>query len=89
MLTTVVNKVKELGEDLSYMVVNNKLNVVVEDFVGFKPNGEEIYRAYDEDAVEDFLAWLEGQAQEVVYDYYSVYYLEGLTVCVGYASYDI
>ena len=40
MLTTVVNKVKELGEDLSYMVVNNKLNIVVEDFVGSNLTGK-------------------------------------------------
>ena len=89
MLEVVVNMLKELGEDVSYMMVREELYVTVEDFEGFDEDWSEIDREYNAEAVEDFLTWLEAQAQEVKGDYYKRYYLEDVVVCVGYASYDI
>lgn len=89
MLEVVVNMLKELGEDVSYMMVREELHVTIEDFDGFDEDWSEIDREYNEEAVEDFVEWLEAQAQEVEGDYYKYYHLEGVVVCVGYASYDI
>lgn len=89
MLEVVVNMLKELGEDVSYMMVREELHVTIEDFDGFDEDWSEIDREYDEEAVEGFVEWLEAQAQEVDGDYYKYYYLEDVVVRVGYASYNI
>lgn len=89
MLEVLVNMLKELGEDVSYMMVREELHVTIEDFDGFDEDWSEIDREYDEEAVEGFVEWLEAQAQEIDGDYYKYYYLEGVVVCVGYASYNI
>lgn len=89
MLEVVVNMLKELGEDVSYMMIREELHVTIEDFDGFDEDWSEIDREYNEEAVEGFVEWLEAQAQEVEGDYYKYYRLEGVVVCVGYASYDI
>lgn len=89
MLEVVVNMLKELGEDVSYIMVREELHVTIEDFDGFDEDWSEIDREYNEEAVEGFVEWLEAQAQEVEGDYYKYYHLEGVVVCVDYASYDI
>ena len=89
MLEVVVNKLKELGEDVSYMMVREELHVTIEDFDGFDEDWSEIDREYNVEAVDGFVEWLEAQAQEVEGYCYKRYHLEGIVVCVGYASYDI
>ena len=89
MLEVVVNMLKELGEDVSYMMVREELHVIIEDFDGFDEDWQEVDREYNVEAVEGFVEWLEAQAQQVEGDYYVRYRLQGVAVCVGYASYDI
>lgn len=89
MLEVLVNMLKELGEDVSYMMVREELYVTIEDFDGFDEDWQEVDREYNEEAIDELLEWLEAQAQEVEGDYYVRYHLQDVVVCVGYASYDI
>ena len=89
MLEVLVNMLKELGEDVSYSMIDGKLSVTVIDFDGFDEDWSEIERDYDEEAVEGFVEWLETHAHSVEEGYYSYYHLGDVVVCVGYASYDI
>ena len=89
MLEVLVNKLKALGEDVDYMMLSNEMCVTINDFEGFDENWEEVDREYNEEAVEEFITWLEDNAYQEEGDYYKYYYLEGVVVCVGYASFDI
>lgn len=70
----------------SRMDRDGDLHITVEDFAGFDEHWDEQLVEVD---VEDFLDWLEEEANEVEGDLYEYYYFDGFTVIVGYESFDI
>lgn len=65
---------------------------VFDDFVGFGDDGSEEYREFtDEEAVDDFLAYLDEHALSVErrHRMYPEWSFDGFTVTVSYSSYDI
>lgn len=85
----VIEKLVALGADVSYKVSDDEIDVVVKDFDGFDDDYCEIYRDYDEDAVESFEEWLEEHCVSCQLDFYQVYKFDGFSVSVGYESYDV
>ena len=89
MFNLVLEKLEKLGENVEYKVKDTEIKVVVLDFIGYNDNWEEVYRDYDEDAVEDFEEWLEDNCVSCQCDYYQYYEFDGFNVEIGYSSMDI
>lgn len=90
MMELLLAKLQELGADVSYDVRRGDLvAVTVLDFEGFGCGGEELYRDYDEDAIDDFCDWLEEECARHYGDFYQYYEFDGFVVQVGYESYEI
>ena len=85
----VLKKLEELGEDVMVEVRDDEIEVIVNDFEGFDDHWCEVLRDFDEDAVGEFVDWLEEQCLEHCGDYYHYYKFDGFTVEIGYASFDI
>ena len=80
-----------LCEDISFWEWDdeNKLDVTVEDFVGFDEDWDEVYADIDDDAVEKMIEWLESHCDSHEGDLYHYYTFGDLVVCLGWASFDI
>lgn len=89
MMNLVLEKLEELKVDVEYSVRKNRIFVTILDFEGFDDEWEEIYRDYDEDAVGNFLEWLEEQCDELVGYYYQYYQFNDFIVEVGYKSFEV
>lgn len=89
MMNLVLEKLEELKVDVEYEVRKNRIFVTILDFEGFDDEWEEIYRDYDEDAVDNFLEWLEEQCDELVGYYYQHYQFNDFIVEVGYKSFEV
>ena len=85
----VLEKLKKLGSDVDYKVKGSEIKVMVLDFEGYNDDWTEIYRDYDDDAVEEFEEWLEENCVSCQCDYYQYYEFDGFNVEVGYSSMDI
>ena len=78
-----------LVEDVEVDVYGGAIHLTVCDFIGFDEHWDEIFRDYDEDGVDELLSRLESSCDDFVEDFYSSYEFGGVTVWVGYESYDI
>lgn len=78
-----------LEEDVEVDVYGGAIHLTVCDFIGFDEYWDEIFRDYDEDGVDELLSRLESSCDDFVEDFYSSYEFGGVTVWVGYESYDI
>lgn len=85
----VLEKLEKLGADVSYKVKGSEIEVKVLDFIGYDDDWSEIYRDYDDDAVEEFEEWLEENCISCQCDYYQYYKFDGFNVEVAYSSMDI
>lgn len=81
---------KECGADVDYYNNTENLEITFNDFDGFNDNWEEIIRDYDNPkAVDKVLRYLKNNAKLVNNSLYKTYLLDGRTIIVGYASFDI
>ena len=82
--------IEALGNDAFYDVVGEEINVTLNDFAGFDEDYCEIMRDYDnEQAVENFLKMLANECISFKDNFYKDYKFDGVTVSLGYASFDI
>lgn len=89
MLELVLKKLEKLGENVEYKVKGSEIKVMVLDFEDYNDDWTEIYRDYDDDAVEEFEEWLEENCVSCQCDYYQYYEFDGFNVEIGYSSMDI
>ena len=95
MLEIIIAMLEKMSEDVEYYVhkvegEKPELEITVYDFEGFDEDWSEVERELkNHKAVEEVLEWLEENADEVEGDYYEYYHFGEITVCVGYASFDI
>lgn len=84
-------QLKALCEDIyiSEYSDENKMEVTIEDFVGFGEDWGEVYADIDEDAVDAMIDWLAEHCDSHEGDFYHYYTFGDLEVCLGWASYDI
>lgn len=68
---------------------DDEIKVTVQDFEGFDEDWCEVFRDYDDEAVDAMLEWLEAHCDHYDGDFYVYFYFEGFEVCVGYTSFDI
>ena len=90
-LAQVMEMVAPLEETGDVMVdlYGTDLHLTVNDFEGFDEEWDEVFREYDEDAVDALLDTLEEEALFSEGDYYRCHHFEEFTVQVGYTSFDI
>ena len=67
----------------------SQISVTVEDFEGFDDNWDEVYRDYDEEAIDAVYETLCKASVSVEGDFYRYLHFDGFTVVWGYASFDI
>ena len=91
MFVELMERLAALGEDVSYSMEDDGqlVRVFVKDFEGYDAHYSEIWRDYDEDAVESFIDWLRASCSAFSGEYYVNYAFEGFSVRLGYASFDI
>ena len=90
MKTTILKMLEKLGEDVDYYEYpSGNIEITINDFEGFTDDYDEIFRDYNEIAVEELLEWLKQNSVQFTDDYYLKYTFEGFIVTVGYRSYDI
>ena len=83
-------KMDAISNDSWYDVSENNIDLTINDFEGFDENWSEVDREFvDADAVEEVLAWLADNADEVTGDFYRYYHFGEIVVCVGWTSFDI
>lgn len=84
-------QLKAFSGDISFYEYTdeNKLDVTIEDFVGFDEDWGEIYADIDEDAIDAMIEWLCEHCDSRKGDTYQYYAFGDLMVCLGWASYDI
>lgn len=81
---------KECGADVNYYSNTENLEITFNDFSGFNDDWEEIPREYNNPkAVKKVLEYLNNNAKLVNDSLYKTYLLDGRTIIVGYASFDI
>ena len=88
----IIEKLETINADAYYYVddEDNEIRLTIDDFEGFDEDWSEVERELENHkAVEEVLEWLEENADEVEGDYYEYYHFGEITVCVGYASFDI
>lgn len=74
---------------IEYTDNNGVIHILIDNFIGFDKNWEEIYRDYNRPDLVDMLFNLLDHAISKTKGMYPVYTFEDFTVCVGYHSYDI
>lgn len=67
----------------------DEISVTVQDFEGFDEEWHEVFRDYDDEAVDEMLEWLEAHCDHHDGDFYVYFYFEDCEVRVGYTSFDI
>jgi len=80
------------GDDLSVWESSDgsRIDVTVEDFIGFDEDWDEIDRELDdEELVDSIKEQLEASALSISGNYYRYFEFDGFTVVWGYASFDI
>ena len=88
----IIEKLETIKTDAYYYVDDddNEIRLTIDDFEGFDEDWSEVERELENHkAVEEVLEWLEENADEVEGYYYEYYHFGEITVCVGYASFDI
>lgn len=89
-MTTILNKLEVIREDIDCIVEGNDIEVTVLDSYGCDDYGREMERELvDEDMVDDIIQWLEERCDDADGDIYRYYSFGNITVRVGYASYDL
>ena len=93
-LEMVVEMVEALGQDAFYDVYEDEdgveVSVSIYDFEGFDEDWSEVFRDYDEEAVDHFEEVLEHECVSYEPDCVVCYYhFEGFDVSVRYSSSDI
>lgn len=89
-IATILEQLDRISADSAYDVYDNRIDLIIYDFVGFDENWSEMFRDLaDEDAVDEVLQWLGEHADRVEHDLYHYYYFGDIEVVVGYTSFDI
>lgn len=89
-MNEITAKLDTISTDSYYNVHGNRIDLTIEDFVGFDDSWDEIFRDFeDEEAVENVLDWLEENADHYEHNLYTDFYFGDIVVCLGYTSFDI
>lgn len=90
-LEMITAQLDAVSADVSYHVADDGyIWVTVEDFAGFDEDWSEIDRELeDAEAVDALIEWLEAHADSREGDFYYEYHFDAITVCLGWASYEI
>jgi hypothetical protein len=90
MMTTILERIEQLGADASVFVTDERVYVTLEDFDGFDENWCEIDRPFDNpELVEALLEWLRAECDCADEEFSMHYYFGGLEIIVQYSSMDI
>lgn len=86
----VMELLAKVEDDLIVMDWDDRIDVEVNDFVGFDEDWSEIMRDLDnEELVDEVYETLKAEASSVEEDFYVNFYFDGFYVSWGYASYNI
>ena len=85
----VMELLQTLGDDVTIDERDGDIIVTVQDFEGFDDDWDEIYRDYDDDAIDAVYDQLEEAAIRVKGDFYRYFIFDGFEVQWGEASMDI
>lgn len=86
-MTTVLEMLKALENDVTYFIDDTNIRVTFEDFEGYTNDWEIEEREYHHpELVENFLEMLEKFPSDG--QWYETYQLNGFTVTIGYTSFE-
>lgn len=89
MKNTILNKLENLGKDVTYFVNGDVIDVTINDADGYDCVWEIIPRSFDDAmAVHYFVDFLNKSCQLKKDDWYSIFDFEDCRVSLTYASYD-
>lgn len=89
MKNTILNKLENLGKDVTYFVNGDVINVTINDADGYDCVWEIIPRSFDDAmAVHHFVDFLKKNCQSKNDDWWTTYIFEDCKVSITYASYD-
>lgn len=88
-LEKMVKELSDLGDLEYYKHENGTLTIQINDFEGFGDEWNDIDREYTEpEKIEELENWLTENSEKTEKDYYTKYTINGITVFLGYTSYD-
>lgn len=86
MKDTILNKVKELGNDIMMFTYDDTIDLTIDDLECFD---EDLLVVENSNKVDEFLEFLSNTCKSMKQDFYTTYYYDDFEVIVGYSSFDI